>query len=260
MPTASQRLGSSVTPGMGAKVAATKVATTGAGSRCVSLCSVAGSGAGVGGVGGDGSAGEDGRGANTISGSGNSGVDVTLLSTCGAVVCPSCGVRGLPCWAGVSVLAEQRGVEVAVTMVGEGVVVFKAEFWGVEAFPGAGADAVFRELIREVGILPPAGGGAGLECWVAPGFLPLNGAGGLFTELGLEVVVVLLEGKTAVFGVGAFVLVGGARGGSGFPLEGELGFFPTPTAGALVVAVAVAVVVTVAAAVAVAASTSSNSG
>lgn len=259
MPTASQRLGSSVTPGMGAKVAATKVATPGAGSKCVSLCSVAGSGAGVGGVGGDGSAGEDGGGANTISSSGDSGVDVTLLSTCGAVVCPNCRVRGLPCWAG-AVLAEQSGVDVAVTMVGEGVVVFKAEFWGVEAFPGAGADAVFRELIREVGILPPAGGGAGLECWVAPSFLPLSRAGGLFTELGLDVVVVLLEGKTAVFGVGAFVLVGAARGGSGFPLEGELGFFPTPTAGALVVAVAVAVVVTVAAAVAVAASTSSNSG
>lgn len=261
MPTASHRFGSSVTPGMGAKVADTKEATPGANSKCVSLCCVAGTGAGVGRVGDGGSAGGDG-GATTISGCGSSGADVMPLATCDAAVDPtgpSCGVRGRPYWVAVSVLGEVSVGEVkgAVKMVGEGGVVFKA----VESIPGAGADAVFGELIREVGILPPAGGAAVLECWVVPGFLPLNGAGGLLTELGLEVVVVLLEGETAVFGVDAFVLVGGARGGSGFPLGGEPGFFPTPSADALMVAVVVAVVVIVAAAAAVVAqSTSSSSG
>lgn len=268
MPTASHRFGSSVTPGMGAKVTDTKEATPGADSECVSLCSVAGSGAGVGRVAGsgagvgrvgeDGSAGGDG-GAATLSGCGSPGADVMLWAACGAAVDPTgpgCGVRGRPYWVTVSVLAELSEGEVtgAVKMVGEEEVVFKA----AESFPGAGAEAGFRGLTREVGILPPAGGGAVLECWVAPGFLPLNGAGGLLTELGLEVVVVLLDGEAAVFGVDAFVLVGGARGGSGFPLGGEPGFFPTPTADVLVVAVVVAVVVIVAAAAAE--STSSSSG
>lgn len=261
MPTASHRFGWSVTPGMGAKVADTKVAAPGANSKSVSLCSVAGTGAGVGRVGDDGSAGGDG-GATTISVCGSSGADVMLLATCDAAVDPtgpSCGVRGRPYWVRVSVLGELSVGEVkgAVNMVGEGEVVFTA----VESIPGAGADAVFTELIREVGILPPAGRGAVLECWVVPGFLPLNGAGGLLTELGLEVVVVRVEGEPAVFGVDDFVLVGSARGGSGFPLGGELGFFSKPTADALVVAVVVAVVVIVAAAaVVVAESTSSSSG
>lgn len=147
MPTASHRFGSSVTPGMGAKVTDTKEATPGANSKCVSLCSVAGTGAGVGRVGEDGSAGGDG-GAATVSGCGRSGADVVLLATCGAAVDPtgpSCGVRGRPNWVtvSVSVLGELSVGEVtgAVKMVGEGEVVFKA----VEGFPGAGAEAVFRE-------------------------------------------------------------------------------------------------------------------
>lgn len=262
-PTASHRLGSSVTPGMGAKVADTKVARPGATSRFVLLGSVAGTGAGVGEAGGDGRDGDDGGGATMISGRGNSGAAVALLSTCDAVVhpaVPSCGLPGLPCWAPGPVLGEVSGGEadVGVKMVGVGVVVLHTLFWGVETFPGAGAAAVFRELIREVGILPPAGGGAVSECWVVPGFLPLNGAGGLLTELGLEVVV-LLDGETAVFGTDAFGLVGGACG-SGFPFDGELGLLPTAAADALRVAVLVAVVVMVAAAAVVGGWTSSTSG
>lgn len=145
MPTASHRFGSSVTPGMGAKVADTKEATPGADSECVSLCSVAGSGAGAGRVGEDGSAGGDG-GAATISGCGSPGADVMLWAACGAAVGPtgpSCGVRCRPYWVTVSVLAELSEGEVAgaVKMVGEEEVVFKA----VESFPGAGAEAGFRE-------------------------------------------------------------------------------------------------------------------
>lgn len=248
---------------MGAKVADTKVARPGASSKFVLLGSVAGTGAGVGEVGGEGRDGEDGGGATMISGRGNSGAAVTLLSTCDAVVkptVPSCGVRGFPYWAPVPILGELSGGEVGVVgkMVGEGVVVLHTLFWEVETFAGAGAAAVFRALIREVGLLPPAGGGAVLECWVVPGFLTLSGAGGLLTELGLEVVV-LLKGETAVFGVEAFGLVGGALG-SGFPLE--LGLLPTAAAaaGPLLVAVLVAVVVIVAVAVVVGEGTSSSSG
>lgn len=247
---------------MGAKVADTKVARPGASSKFVLLGSVAGTGAEVGEAGGEGRDGEDGGGAAMISGRGNSGAAVTLLSTCDAVVkptVPSCGLRGLPYWAPVPLLGELSGGEVGVVgkMVGEGVVVLHTLFWEVETFAGAGAAAVFRALIREVGLLPLAGGGAVLECWVVPGFLPLSGAGGLLTELGLEVVV-LLEGEAAGFGVDAFGLVGGALG-SGFPLE--LGLLPTAAAaGSLLVAVLVAVVVIVAVAAVVGEGTSSSSG
>lgn len=258
-PTASHRFGSSVTPGMGAKVADTKVARPGA--KFVLLGSMAETGAKVGEAGGDGRDGEDGGGATMIPGPGNSGAAVTLMSTCDAVVSPtvaSCGVRGLPCWVPGPVLGELSAgeVDVLVKMLSGGVAVFHTLLWEVETFPGAGAAAVFRGLIREVGILPLAGGSAVLECWVVPGFLPLKGAGGLSTELGLEVVV-LLEGETAIFGANAFGLVGGALG-LGFPFDGELGLFPA--AAALLVAVLVAVVVTVAAAVVVGEWASSTSG
>lgn len=240
-PTASHRFGSSVTPGMGAKVADTKVARPGATAKSVLLGSTAGTGAGVGEGGGDGRDGKDVGGAAMISGPGNSGAAVTLV--CG-------GVRGLPYWAPGPVLVK---------MVGEGVVVW---FWEVETFPGAGAAAVFRGLIREVGILPPAGGGAVLECWVVLGCLPLNGAVGLLPELGLEVVF-LLDGERAVCGVDAFGLVGGGLGW-GFPFDGGLGLFPTAAAAAAadagLVAVLVAVVVIVPAAVVVGEWTSSTSG
>lgn len=215
---------------------------------------MAGTGAGVGEAGGDGRDGEDGGGAPMTP---NPGAAVTLVWTCDAVVSPavaSCGVRGLPYGAPGPVLGELSGAEVDV--LGEGVVVFHTWFWEVEAFPGAGGAAVF---IREVGILPPAGGGAVLECWVAPGFLPLNGAGGLLPELGLGVVVVL-EGETAVFGADAFGLGGGGGGlGRAFPLDAELGLRPA-AADALLVAVLVAVVVIVAVAVVAGERTSSTSG
>lgn len=41
------------------------------------------------------------------------------------------------------------------------------------------------------------------------GFLPENGAGAVLTELGLEVVVVFLNGETTVFGVEVFLFEGG---------------------------------------------------
>lgn len=147
-------------------------------------------------------------------------------------------------------------MEVVIKIVCEGALVFHTWFWGVETLAGAGAAAVFIGLIREVGPFPPPGGGAALEFWVVPGFLPLNGAGGLWTELGLEVVV-LLEGGSAVFGVEALGLVGGALA-SGFPLDREPGLLPA--AAALLVAVLFAVVVPVAAAVVLGAGTSSSSG
>lgn len=72
----------------------------------------------------------------------------------------------------------------------------------METFPGAGGAAVFRALSREVGILPAGGGEAVLDSfWEGVGFLPENGAGAVLTELGLEVVVVFLDGETTVFAV-----------------------------------------------------------
>lgn len=56
-PAASHSRGPSVTPGMGAKVADTKVAMLRSASELVLLSSRAGAGAGVGGVSGDGSSG-----------------------------------------------------------------------------------------------------------------------------------------------------------------------------------------------------------
>lgn len=93
-------------------------------------------------------------------------VECTVTFTGGRIVLTvmGCGVRGLPEWGSGTVLTELSGgvvlvVSVNVGMVVEGVVVFKVLVWGMETFPGAGGDAVFRALIREVGILPPAGGG-----------------------------------------------------------------------------------------------------
>lgn len=139
-----------------------------------------------------------------------------------------------------------------VTSGNVGMVVFKVLVWGVETLLGAGGDAVFKALIGEVDILPPAGGGGGggeavLDSfWEGLGFLPDNGAGAVFTELGLEVVVVFFDGEVAVFDADVF-LVGSSRGGSGFPLfglglEGELDFFLAPAADILVVAGVVGVV------------------
>lgn len=89
-----------------------------------------------------------------------------------------------------------------------------------------------------------------------PGFLPLNGAGELLTEPGLEVVV-LLESETAVFGNDTFSFNGSALG-SRFPF---LGLFPAAAAAnALLVTVLVAVVVILAAAVVVGEWTLSTSG
>lgn len=245
---------------MGAKVADTKVARPGTRFKFVLLCSTAGTGAGVGGAGGDEREGDGGGGAKTVAGCGNSGADVTLLSACDVVkpAVAGWGVRGPPCCAAASVLGGGE-LEVVGEVVAEGLVALQTLFWGVETFPGAGAGAVFRALTREGGVLPPAGGGAGLERWAVPDFLPLNGAGGLLGALGAVVVVVLLEAE-AVFGDDAFVLVGGARGASGFAFRGELGLFPTPTAAALLVAVGVAVVVIVAVAAAVGGGASSTSG
>lgn len=91
-------------------------------------------------------------------------VECTVTFTGGGIVLTvmGCGVRGLPEWGSGTVLTELSGGVVLVVNVGmvvEGVVVFKVLVWGMETFPGAGGDAVFRALIREVGILPPAGGG-----------------------------------------------------------------------------------------------------
>lgn len=133
---------------MGAKVTDSNVARPGATSKLVLLGSMAGTGGGVAEAGAGGRDGEDGGAASMISGCANSGADVTLLSTCDAVVNPTVAsrVRGLPYWAPGPVLGELSGGEVAVLvkMVGEGVVVFHTLFWEVETFPGAGAAAVFR--------------------------------------------------------------------------------------------------------------------
>lgn len=120
-----------------------------------------------------------------------------------------CGVRGLPGRGAGSVLTELSGSAVLVVndnivVVVEGVVVFVALCWGVETFPGAGGDAVFKALSTEVGILPAGGGGTVLDSfWEGASFLPENGAGAVLTELGLEVVVVFLDGETTAFAVEA---------------------------------------------------------
>lgn len=124
-----------------------------------------------------------------------------------------CGIRDLSGWGARSVPTELGGGVVLVTNVNAGMAVFKVLVWGVEALLGAGGDAVFKALIREVDLLPPAGGGGGGEAvlesfWEGLSFLPENGAGAVFTELGLEVVVVFFDGETAVFDVDVFFVVG----------------------------------------------------
>lgn len=116
-----------------------------------------------------------------------------------------CGVRSLPGRGAASVLTELRGgvvlllnVSIVVVVVVEGGIVFMG--WGVEIFPGAGGDAVFRALSREVDIFPAGGGEAVLESLrEGVGFLPESGAGAVLVEPGLEVVVVFLDGETTVF-------------------------------------------------------------
>ncbi len=78
-------------------------------------------------------------------------VEATVTLTGGRAVLTvlGCGVRGLPGRSAGSVLTELGGgvvlvVNVNIVVVVEGVVVFEALGWGVETFPGAGGDAVFR--------------------------------------------------------------------------------------------------------------------
>ncbi len=136
-------------------------------------------------------------------------VEGTITLTGGRAVLTvlGCGVKGFSGRGAGSVLTELSGgvvlvVNVNIVVVVEGVVVFKALGWGLETFPGAGGGAVFRALNREVGILPTGGGETVLDSfWDGVGFLPENGAGAVLTELGLEVVVVFLDGESTVFAV-----------------------------------------------------------
>lgn len=212
---------------MGTNVADTKVAMPGSPSKFVLLFSALGAGAGIGEVSRDGGSVR----AMLISGAGASGGDVLFTVSMETVVVLiggrvaltglSCGVKGTSGRGIGSVLTELRGgvlllVCVDVGLVVVGVVVLKLLVFRVETLPGAGGDAVLRALIREVGILPPAAGGgeeAALElCWEGADFLPENGAGAVLTELGLEVVVVFLEGETLDFGVGVFLFKGDCGG------------------------------------------------
>lgn len=216
-PAASHGRCPSVTPGMGIKVAATKVAMLGSVSMLVSLRSAVGVGEVTGG----------GRSVRPtlISGSGASGGDV-LCSTSlpgGGVGLSEldCGVKAI---SGRTVFSGTEEVLLPVVCVGialvvVGVVGFKVLFFREEILPGAGGDAVLRALTRDVGIFPP-GGGAGereepvLELgWVGVDFFPEIGAGAVLTKgLGLGVVVVLRESKTLDFGVEGFFFDGGCGG------------------------------------------------
>lgn len=137
---------------------------------------------------------------------------VTLTGRRAVLTVLGCGVRGLP---GRSCAALVLNVNIVVVV--EGVVVFVALGWGVETFPGAGGDAVLSALSTEVGILPAGGGDAGLDSvWEGVSFLPESGAGAVLAELGLEVVVVFLDGETTVLAVevgGEIFLVCGVFGG-----------------------------------------------
>lgn len=139
-------------------------------------------------------------------------------------------------------------------MVEEGVIDFEVLVCGVETLPGAGGGAVLSTLSTEVGILPDGGGGGGEadldSFWEGTGFLPMNGAGAVFTVVGLGVVVVFFGAEVAALGVEVTSLFitgvfGGGRGGSGFALTGLVGggFFATPEPSVLAAVVAIVVVV-----------------
>lgn len=72
----------------------------------------------------------------------------------------------------------------------------------METFPGAGGAAVFKASSREVCVLPAGRGEAVLDSfWEGVGFFPEIGAGAVFTEVGLDVVVAFFEGETPTFAV-----------------------------------------------------------
>lgn len=123
------------------------------------------------------------------------GVGVAVFTVLG------CGLRGFP-GGGAGLLLTVVDGSTVLVVNGEEVVVFMAPAWGVETFPGAGGDAVFRALSTEVEIFPAGGGEAVLDSFCeGVGFLPESRAGAVLTELGLKVVVVLLDGETTVFTV-----------------------------------------------------------
>lgn len=237
-PAASHSFGPSVTPGMGAKVADTKVAMlmSVSMSKFVLLSSTEGAGAGVGEETGDNGPGR----VVVISGRRTSVADVVLFSdseegrltlTGGRAVLTvlGCGIRGFPGTGPGSVLTEVNGgvvddiVSVAEVLIVEGGIVLMTLGWGVETFPGAGGGAVFRELSSEVFIFPAGNIEAVLEAFgEGVGILPDRGAGAVLAELGLEVVVVfLIDGGATDFAfvgvadvfLGCGVFVGWPEGG-----------------------------------------------